>query len=126
MATAPNPAIARGLTSTMNPGTGQIVLGVYRPRSGLVTELSDLLLSHVPTLRDEGLAAGRPWLLLRATDGCHIEMFSWLPGARADQAHQNPRVADLWRSIARTAEHVPLPGLPSRLSSRFEAIAWEP
>ena len=94
---------------------GDIVIVAYRPKPGRKADLADLVHSHVPDLRDWGLATDRPSTVMQADDGTIVEVFEWHDGAVA-QAHGDPRVLAMWgrfgevcdivglRDVAETAE----------------------
>jgi quinol monooxygenase YgiN len=79
---------------------GEIVFALYRPRPGKANALLDVLRTHVPTLRAEGLATSRPVVLARArSDGTLVEVFEWASGSAAAEAHQNARVQAIWSAM---------------------------
>jgi hypothetical protein len=84
-----------------------VVVVAYRPKSGKEDELLQLTREHVPLLRREGLATGRPVVAARAQDGTIVEVFEWADGG-VERAHSNPEVRKLWERYAAACEIVPL------------------
>lgn len=83
----------------------------YRPKSGQESELLLLTKEHVPYLRERGLAAERPHIIARASDGTILEVFEWKEGG-LDRAHQDAGVHQLWTRFAAACDFVPLNTLP--------------
>jgi hypothetical protein len=79
---------------------GRIVFALYRPHAGQEQRVRALAASHVPSLREWGLATGRTSLLLQAGDGTMLEIFEWESAAAIERAHNDPRVQALWGSFA--------------------------
>jgi quinol monooxygenase YgiN len=92
----------------LDPNMGVIVIVAYRPRPGKEALLLELTKQHVPILRAEGLATGRPVLAMRAADGTIIEVFEWQSAAAIDAAHTNPAVLKLWERYNEACEYIPL------------------
>lgn len=101
----------------------EVVLAMYRPKPGREEALRDVVASHVPSLREWGLATSRPALLLQARDGTYVEIFEWTPGG-AERAHEDARVARLWDRFAEHCEFVSLRDLPDaeRPFPHFRAV----
>jgi hypothetical protein len=98
---------------------GEVVFALYRPKPGRERALLDVLGRHVRTLRAEGLATERPVTLLRArSDGTLIEVFEWVSGASAAEAHENARVQEIWTAMEALCDFVRLSDL-SESSQRF-------
>ncbi|MHC5012160.1 MAG: hypothetical protein ACYTG6_14650 [Planctomycetota bacterium] len=91
---------------------GVVVMAVYRPKEGRQQDLERLIAKHVPLLRDLGLATERPVLLLRARGGGEfVEVFEWTSEEAAGQAHDDPRVAEIWNTMGEMAAFAPLASL---------------
>jgi len=90
---------------------GETVIACYRPRTGQAAGLDQLLDEHLPTLRRLGLATGREVVTLRASDGSILEIFEWVSGEAAEQAHSHPEVRELWGRFAAACELVALDSL---------------
>ena len=95
------------MTQTAVPGP-VVSIATYRPKPGCAEALRALLDDHVEVLRAEGLATGRPSLLLEAADGTLLEIFEWSSGAAIEAAHGNPRVMERWEAITTLCTYVPL------------------
>ena len=89
---------------------GDIVIVAYRPKPGRQAALAGLIASHVPDLRDWGLATARPEVAMRAADGTIVEVFEWHTGA-VDKAHKDPRVLAMWGEFAEVCDIVTLRNL---------------
>lgn len=102
---------------------GDMVIAAYRPKPGRETELLNLTRSHVPRLRELGLATDRPTLAMRAKDGTIVEVFEWKDGAIAE-AHEHPDVQAMWGQYAGACDYIPLEQLPetSEMFAEFEPI----
>ena len=103
---------------------GQMVIVVYRPHPGREGELLELVRGHVPALRAEGLATARPPLVMRAADGCLVEVFEWVSAEAVERAHHNPSVQALWSRFAACCTYETLAALSEaqRPFSPFEPV----
>lgn len=103
---------------------GEMVIAVYRPKPGREAELLELVGEHVPILRAEGLATAREPLVMRAADGCLLEVFEWASAEAVENAHHNPNVQALWGRFAECCDYEALANLPEaqRLFSPFEPV----
>ena len=90
--------------SNWNNADTTCVISVYRPQAGLAEKLNEIVRRHVPTLREEGLITDRPTTALVAADETVVEIFEWSSHEAVEQAHTNPRVAEIWKDIAEVAE----------------------
>jgi hypothetical protein len=86
---------------------GDVVIVAYRPKPGRHDDLVALVRSHVPDLRDWGLATDLPATTMRAGDGTIVEVFEWHDGAVA-KAHEDPRVLAMWRRFGEVCDIVGL------------------
>jgi hypothetical protein len=105
--------------------TGSVAIALYRPKPGRARELEEILADHVPALRREGLATGRPVLLLRsAVDDTYLEIFEWISAQAPAQADGNEQVMAMRRRIAEIAEVRRLADLAEAGEHlpRFEAV----
>lgn len=91
--------------------SGEVVIVAYRPRPGCEDELLALTRSHVPKLRELGLATDRQPVAMRSKEGVIVEVFEWAPGA-IETAHSHPDVLAMWEQYAQVCEYVPLKELP--------------
>ena len=90
----------------------QIVFAVYRPRKGKDKVLEKLIARHVPTLRKLGLATARKPVVARSRNGTYIEVFEWESEEAVKQAHEHPKVAQIWETMGRVCEFSKLESLP--------------
>ena len=102
---------------------GDMVIVVYRPKTGRERDLLELVKDHVPFLRRLGLATKRPANAMRGRDGVIIEVFEWKSGATAT-AHEHPDVLALWAKYSEVCDYIPLCQLPEAkdLFAQFEPI----
>ncbi len=87
---------------------GRMVIALFRPKPGKDADLMACMRDHLPVLRTQGLATGRPSTILRAADGTLLEIFEWVSQAAIDDAHANPAVLALWERYAACCEYVTL------------------
>jgi quinol monooxygenase YgiN len=85
-----------------------IAMALYRPHPGKEEELREILQSHIPTLRAEGLITKREPIIMQAEDGTIIEIFEWQSREAKDKAHNSPNVMSIWNKISSVAEVVSL------------------
>jgi len=90
---------------------GVMVMALFRPRPGRADELMACMRDHLPVLRAQGLATGRPSVVLRAAHGTLVEIFEWQSSAAIDAAHADPEVGKLWARYAACCEYVTLADL---------------
>lgn len=87
------------------------VIAVYRPHEGKNDELVELVETHLPTLRKEGLATDRESVVLRASDGTILEIFDWVSGEAVEAAHTNEAVQKMWEQFATVCDFATLDSL---------------
>jgi quinol monooxygenase YgiN len=103
---------------------GIMVIVAYRPKPGKDAQLLALMRTHVPILREQGLASDRPAYAMRAKDGTIIEVFEWKSQAAIDSAHTNAAVGKMWQSYGEVCDYVPLKDVKeaSDMFAGFEPI----
>lgn len=95
----------------MNAVEGRsVVIVAYRPKPGKEAALLELMRTHVPILREEGLATSREPIVCQSRDGTVVEVFEWEAGG-IDKAHRNPRVGAMWKAYWECCEILPLKSL---------------
>lgn len=87
---------------------GKIVIAGYKPKPGKEDELARLMETHLPILRNEGLATERESIIMRASDGTVIEVFEWVSDEAMGKAHENTAVQKMWQAYAEVCDYVPL------------------
>ena len=87
---------------------GHYSIAAYRPLVGKDAELLEEIKTHVPILRELGLATDRPSHAMRAKDGTIIEVFEWKSKEAVEQAHTNPGVLAMWERFGKVCEYAPL------------------
>jgi hypothetical protein len=85
-----------------------MVIALFRPKPGKEADLMACMRDHQPVLRAQGLATGRPSVVLRAADGTLLEIFEWESQAAIDAAHTNAAVLALWERYAACCDYVTL------------------
>jgi hypothetical protein len=88
------------------------VIACYKPKPGKAEALNNLMKTHVPRLKAEGLVTDRQSIMMQAADGTIIEVFEWLSAAAIERAHHNPAVLQMWAEYAEVCDYVPLSTLP--------------
>ena len=91
---------------------GVIVIVGYKPKPGKAEALRELMRSHVPRLRAEGLTTSRDPILMEAKDGTIIEVFEWVSAEAIGSAHSNPQVLTMWSEYEEVCEYVPVGTVP--------------
>lgn len=91
---------------------GILVIACYRPHTGKEDALAEEVRAHVPTLRSWGLATEREPVLMRSADGTVVEVFEWVSQHAIDQAHEDPKVQDMWARFATVCDYVAVSDLP--------------
>jgi len=87
---------------------GQIVIACYRPKPGAEGRLVELTRTHVPRLRELGLATAREPIAMRAEDGTVVEVFEWVSAEAIASAHTNPAVLAMWEEFGAVCDYVPI------------------
>jgi quinol monooxygenase YgiN len=103
---------------------GVCVIVAYRPKPGKESELLELVLNRVPTLRKEGLVTKRKPIIMRARDGTIVEVSEWKSHETIDAAHKNPNVLAMWKKFFDVCECIPLKTLAEaeEMFAGFEPI----
>lgn len=87
---------------------GRIVIVGYKPKEGKQAELEDIVKSHLPTLRAEGLVSDREAISMRSEDGTIVEVFEWASKAAIESAHSNVKVQEMWASFSTVCDYIPV------------------
>ncbi|MAQ18647.1 MAG: hypothetical protein CMN30_28110 [Sandaracinus sp.] len=101
------------------------VIAVYRPHEGQGDQTLELLRTHLPILREQGLATETDSVLLRSSDGTFLEIFDWVSAEAVESAHTNEAVQAMWERFAKVCDYATLDALPEagRVFAHFERIA---
>lgn len=83
-----------------------MVIACYRPKAGKDKALLELMKTHLPTLRAEGLVEDGPSLCGRARDGTVVEIFCWKSQEAINAAHENPVVGAMWAKYGDVCDYV--------------------
>ncbi len=89
-----------------------VVMAIYRPKDGKISELEVLVHKHFPTLSEYGLTTKNPPFIGRSSDGSIIEVFEWASEEAAKKAHDHPAVAKVWEAMAMVCDFGRLEQLP--------------
>lgn len=91
----------------------EIVMAVYRAKSGKADEIAGLIKRHVPLLREEGLATARASIVVRSPeDGTFVEIFEWDTADAVVPPHEIPAVKEIWTAMEQVADFVTLGDVP--------------
>ena len=85
----------------------RIVIACDRPKPGQAAALRELMKTHVPRLRSQGLVTDRAPITMQAQDGTILEVFGWKSQAAIDAAHTNPAVLAMWKEFESVCDYVP-------------------
>ncbi len=100
------------------------VIAVYRPHEGKSNELVELVKTHLPILREQGLATEMKSVVLRASDGTLLEIFDWVSGEAVEAAHTNEAVQKMWEEFAAVCDFATLDSLAEaeKVFPHFERV----
>jgi hypothetical protein len=87
---------------------GQVVIACYKPKSGKAAALKELMKTHLPRLKAEGLVTERESIIMEAADGTILEVFEWLSAEAIRSAHTNPAVLKMWGEYGEVCDYVPI------------------
>ena len=103
---------------------GRSVIAVYKPKPGKEAALKELMKTHLPRLKQEGLVRDKEPYIMEAADGTVVEVFEWLSDEAIQQAHTNPAVLQMWAEYAEVCDYIPVGNLAEagNLFSGFMAL----
>src|SRR5690348_7529113 len=84
---------------------GIIVISAYKPKPGKEAELRAAVKTHVPILRELGMATERKVIAMQAKNGTIIEVFEWVSKQSISDAHQHPTVHKMWAEFEACCEY---------------------
>ena len=87
---------------------GRVVIVAYKPKPGKEAALKELIKTHLPRLKQEGLVTDRESIIMEASDGTVIEVFEWLSDEAKKKAHKNPVVQQMWSEYAEVSDYIPI------------------
>ena len=87
---------------------GRIVIVAYKPKPGKADALKELIKTHVPRLKKEGLVTDREPVIMETADNTVIEVFEWLSDEAIRLAHSNAAVHQMWAAYAEVCDYIPL------------------
>jgi hypothetical protein len=87
----------------------ETVIAIYKPKPGSEAPLMNLVRTHVPRLRELGLATEMQPILLRSPkDGTLLEIFDWRDKAAVEAAHSHPEVLAMWTLFGNLCDFISL------------------
>lgn len=103
---------------------GHTVIVGYKPKPGKEEALRELMKTHLPVLKQEGLVRDKESYIMEATDGTIVEVFEWLSVEAVQNAHTNPAVLAMWDKYDEVCDYVPVGTLAeiSQLFSSFKPL----
>jgi len=103
---------------------GHTVIVAYKPKPGKEAALKELMKTHLPCLKDEGLVRDKESYIMEAADGTIVEVFEWLSDEAVRQAHTNPAVLQMWGNYAEVCDYIPIGNVAeaANLFSGFSAL----
>ena len=103
---------------------GIIVISAYKPKPGKETELLEAVKTHVPILRELGMATDRKVIAMKSKKGIIIEVFEWVSKQAISDAHNHPRVHKMWAEFEACSEYEMLSNIDEckGLFAEFEPI----
>ena len=103
------------------------VICTYRVKRGKEKDFEALLKSHVPTLREHGLATDAPSRVYLGKEGAdapfYVEIFEWKDEAAKDTAHELPEVLAVWEPMGVLCEE--RGGRPSMEFPHVETVSLD-
>lgn len=102
----------------------EIVIALYRPKTGKEKELEKLIERHIPVLRELELITSRSRLTAKSGDGTYMEIFEWINVEAAGKAHEHPAVAEIWEGMEAISEFRKMKDLPEAMKafSHFKVV----
>jgi quinol monooxygenase YgiN len=103
---------------------GRIVIVAYKPKPGKEAALKELMHTHLPRLKQEGLVRDKEPYIMEAGDGTIVEVFEWLSDEAIQTAHTNPEVQKMWGEYAEVCDYTTIGSLSEAMSmfSNFTAL----
>ncbi len=103
---------------------GIIVISSYKPKPGKDSELLEIVKTHVPILRELGMATEREVVIMRAKSGTILEVFEWESQDAIKRAHEHARVHKMWKEFEACCDYEILGNIEEakNLFSEFEPL----
>jgi quinol monooxygenase YgiN len=103
---------------------GQTVIVAYKPKPGKEDALKELMKTHLPRLKEQGLVRNKDSYIMEAADGTIVEVFEWLSEEAIQKAHYNPAVQQMWSEYSAVCDYVSVGSLAEavNLFSSFKAL----
>jgi len=99
-------------------------MACYKPKENKAAALKELMKTHLPRLKQQGLVTDRKSIIMEAADGTIVEVFEWLSEEAIQNAHKNPAVLQMWGEYAEVCDYVPVGSLAEagNLFTAFEPL----
>lgn len=103
---------------------GHTVIVAYKPKEGKAGALKELMKTHLPRLKAQGLVRDKESYIMEAADGTIIEVFEWLSEDAIRNAHTNPEIQKMWGEYAAVCDYIPVGSVPetAQLFSGFKPL----
>jgi len=103
---------------------GHITIAAYKPKPGKENALKEVMKTHLPILKQEGLVRDQESYIMEAADSTVVEVFEWLSEEAIQQAHTNPAVLKMWGEYAEVCDYIPVGNLAEagQLFSGFKPL----
>ena len=103
---------------------GRTVIVGYKPKPGKEDALKELMKTHLPRLKQEGLVGDKESYIMEAVDGTIVEVFEWLSDEAIQRVHTNAAVLQMWTEYAEVCDYIPVGNLAEagNLFSGFTAL----
>ena len=103
---------------------GHITIAAYKPKPGKENALKEVMKTHLPILKQEGLVRDKESYIMEAADSTVVEVFEWLSEEAIQQAHTNPAVLKMWGEYAEVCDYIPVGNLAEagQLFSGFKPL----
>jgi quinol monooxygenase YgiN len=103
---------------------GRTVIVGYKPKPGKEAALKELMKTHLPRLKEQGLVRNKASYIMEASDGTIVEVFEWLSDEAIQKAHNDPEVQKMWGEYTEVCDYTPLGSLAEagNLFASFTAL----
>jgi hypothetical protein len=96
---------------------GHVTIAAYKPKPGKEAALKELMKTHLPILKQEGLARDKESFIMEAADSTIVEVFEWLSAEAIQNAHTNPAVLQMWAGYGEVCDYIPVGNLTEASNS---------
>jgi len=86
----------------------KIAIIAYKPLPGFDSGFKEVLKEHTLALKEEGFITNKDVYQMQSLDGTVIEVFEWVSESSKKEAHEHPRIMEIWNRFYEYAEMVKL------------------